>query len=222
MTLKSLDELNRDFIFENHSNEKKDTRENREAEAPVLSKKKRGAVAIAADVLFYFAILMILLSAMTSGPNGGEPKKFLGFSYFTVLTSSMQNEIPKGAFILVHQTNPEKLKVGDNITYMRDHNTSVTHKVVNVYDNYQGSGIIGFQTKGVNNANPDKEIVEAPNVVGKVIAVVPTLGAVIVSLRANIYLVFIIFGLSVILSFSLRGLFTKPIVRAIREAGESR
>jgi hypothetical protein len=68
----------------------------------------------------------------------------------------------------------------------------------------------GFQTKGVNNLNPDTAIVPASNVVGKVIFVLPIAGAVISYLSANIFLMFIIFVLCVILSFSLRGLITKP------------
>jgi hypothetical protein len=54
------------------------------------------------------------------------------------------------------------------------------------------------------------------NVVGRVIFHIPGVGAVISSLKANIYIVFIIFGLCVVLSFLLRGLFAKPAKSAKR------
>ena len=159
------------------------------------------------DALFYTAIVIILLSLMASCVHGGAPRTLLGYSYFTVLTPSMQDEIPQGAFILVHRTDPQKLGIGDNITYMRDQSTSVTHKIINVIENYQGSGVRGFQTKGVNNTAPDNGIVEAQNVVGKVIFVLPFLGAIVAALKTNIFLVVLLFGLFLILSFCLRWLF---------------
>ena len=178
-------------------------------------KKKSGMVTLVSDVLFYLAIIVILLTTVFSGGNGGAPKVIMGYSYFTVLTTSMQDEIPKGSFILVHETDPQELQVGDTITYMRDASTSVTHKIVNIFENYQEDGGRGFQTQGVNNLAPDKDIVHAANVVGKVVFSLPTVGALIANLRSNIHLVFIIFGLCVILSFSLRGLFIGQIVKQV-------
>ena len=173
-------------------------------------KKQKGIFALISDIMFYLAIVIVMFSFITSGPKDGGPRMFMGYSYFTVLTGSMQDEIPKGSFILVHTTDPQKLKVGDNITYMLNANTTVTHKIMNIYENYENSGARGFQTKGVNNPNPDENIVFEANVVGKVIFHVPMAGAIISSLRENIFVVFIIFGLCIALSFLIRILFAKP------------
>lgn len=196
-------------IRKNRRNNKSDNTKKQKS-VVIRSEKPRSIFTIVSDILFYSAILLVLMSALLSGQKDGEPRMFMGFSYFIVLTPSMQSEIPKGSFILVHQTNSQELKIGDNITFMRDANTSITHKIVDIYENYENSGARGFQTKGVNNAAPDSDIVYEANVVGKVIFHIPGVGAVISSLKANIYIVFIIFGLCVILSFLLRGLFAKP------------
>ena len=216
--IKSLSELNREFqmeivelpktpeifetseIFENPAENKKKTQ-----------KKKRGMFALISDILFYLAIFMVLFAVLTSSPgnNNGTVRTFMGYSYFTVLTPSMQDEIPKGSFILVKKTEPQELNTGDNITFMKDANTSVTHKITNIYENYENSGAKGFQTKGVNNADPDKDIVYEANIVGKVIFVIPGMGAAISYLKTNIYIIFIIFGLCILLSFLLRLLFGK-------------
>jgi len=171
-------------------------------------KKKWNVFTVISDILFCLALFTALVAILTTTPHDGPPKTFFGYSYFTVLTPSMQSEIPKGSFILVRKTGPEELEVGDNITFLKENNTTVTHKIVDIYDNYQDSGLRGFETKGVNNANPDKDIVHESNIVGKVIFSVPKLGAAIVSLKENIYIVFVIFGLCIILSFLLRGLFS--------------
>ena len=132
-----------------------------------------------------------------------------GYAYFTVLTSSMQEEIPKGSLILVREVDTMNININDNITYMNSATSTITHKVVDIFENYENSGSRGFQTRGINNENADRNIVYAANVVGKVILIVPVAGAVISYLVENVYLVFIIFGLIMVLSFSLRGLFSK-------------
>lgn len=166
--------------------------------------------ALLSDILFYLAVVLVLVTVLTPDQHNGAPKTIFGYSYFSVVSRSMQDEIPKGSFILVKNVDPQNLTVGDTITYMRDRNTSVTHKIVDIRENYNKSGALGFQTKGVNNANPDSDIVYEANVVGKVIFVLPGLGTAMTYLGTNIYIVCIIFGLCVVISFCLRGFFQKP------------
>ena len=155
--------------------------------------RKRGAYAIISGVLISLAILLVLFSALTSS----------SYAFFTVLTSSMHDEIPKGSLILTHKVDPQDLKAGDNITFMRDWRTSVTHKIMNIYENYQNDGARGFRTKGVNNASPDEEIVHEDYIVGKVVLSIPAIGAAMSYLGENIYIVLIIFGLCLALSAML-------------------
>ena len=171
------------------------------------TKKQRNILRITSDTLFYLAILAILFFTVTYGAHNGVPRTLLGFSYFRVLSSSMQDEIPKDSFLLVRKTDADTLQIGDNITFVKDVNTVTTHQIAAVYENYNDSGARGFQTKGVNNVDPDEDIVYAANVVGKVIAVSPRAGAAISYLVTHMHIVFIIFGLFIILSFWLRGVF---------------
>ena len=160
-------------------------------------------------MLFYTAIFTVLLAVVLSEPKGALPKMFMGYSVFVVLTSSMQGEISEGSLILVKQTDPQELKTGDNITFIKNETKTVTHKITDIYENYENSGSRGFQTKGVNNATnpkPDKDIVLASKVAGKVIFVLPGAGAAINNLKGNITVLFIIFGACVLMSFVIRGL----------------
>ena len=173
------------------------------------NRKNSGIFAFISNLIFYLAIILIMLTVLTSGTDAGVPKTIFGYSYFTVVSHSMQDEIPKGSFILVKSIDSQELAIGDVITYMRDRNTSITHKIVDIYENYNNSGTRGFQTKGVNNANPDVDVVHGSTIVGKVLFVLPAVGELMAYLAANVYIVFIIFGLCVIISFCLRGLFVK-------------
>ena len=172
-------------------------------------KKKYNLFAFTSDALFYMAVLAIMLFILSSGSNNGMPKTLMGYSCFIVLTSSMTGEIPKGSFVLVKQTPPQDLVIGDNVTYMLNPNATVTHKIIAIYENYQNSGARGFQTKGVHNADPDKDIVYEANIVGKVVFCLPGVGPTLNFMEANIFVVFIILGMILLISFILRVLFAK-------------
>jgi len=180
---------------------------------PKQERKKRCLFAKISDMLFYLAIFVIIIAIINPASGTGMPKTIFDYSYFTVVSPSMQDEIPQGSFILVKRIDPQELNVGDNITYMADRITSVTHKIVKIYEDYNSSGARGFQTQGVNNTNPDNDIVYEANVVGKVILVLPGVGSLLSSMGENIFLVFIVFCLCVLLSFLIRGKFVKPLRR---------
>ncbi|MCL2111880.1 MAG: signal peptidase I [Clostridiales bacterium] len=190
--IKTIDEINSEFVAEVI----------REGEHPG---KRRSAAGVVSGLVFYaFLAAVVLIAFAWPGGSGAEPKSVLGYSYFTVATGSMKDEIPVGSLVVTHRTEPENLKIGDNITYMRSANTTVTHKIVGIYENHGGEGARGFQTKGTNNPQPDKEIVAAANVVGKVVLVAPGVGRVLSLVRDNIAFVPIFLGLLLLLSFSLR------------------
>ena len=92
-----------------------------------------------------------------------------GFSMFTVLTGSMQDEIPQGSLVITQQTDPRELKIGDDVTYLSSPTTTVTHRIVGIIENYNNTGQRAFETQGIMNAKPDEQPVPAGNVVGKVI-----------------------------------------------------
>ena len=226
MELLSLSELNRDFMAGNSTPVQGIQPDHTATLGPITpivieietiqetgkeaKRKNSGVFSFVSSAIFYLAIVLIMLTVLTSGSDAGVPKTIFGYSYFTVVSHSMQDEIPKGSFILVKNTDPQYLEVGDTITYMRDRNTSVTHKIVGIFDDYNNSGARGFQTKGVNNAGPDSDIVHGSAIVGKVVFTIPAVGEFMTYLAANVYIVFIIFGLCMIISFCIRGLLVKP------------
>jgi len=111
-----------------------------------------------------------------------------------VLSNSMYGEIPKGSLIVVRQTDPQSLKVGDNITYKRDRTTTVTHKIVEIHENYSDSGARGFRTMGINNTGPDTGIVYADSIIGVVSCCIPGLGSVLAYIADNIGIICILLG----------------------------
>ncbi|MCL2030483.1 MAG: signal peptidase I [Oscillospiraceae bacterium] len=237
MDVKSLEELNRDFISR-HVPAPKPAAKPERPEAAVLPKVKtakpakadssdlprgrrrlRGKIGLfTALVLLCLAAAPLVFPALDSGGDG-TPRRIAGYSYFTVLTSSMQDEIPRDSFILVKQTDPRDIRAGDNITYTRDAGAPVTHKVVGIYEDYLAAGARGFRTQGTNSEIPDKDVVPEANVVGKVIFTLPGAGAVLSRLESSIRLVAVILAACVLLSFGIQRKSTLSGVAAKKTAG---
>jgi len=174
------------------------------------AKRRRGKAAIVSDALFASAIALILILALYTGTGNGTPKSIFSLSFFTVETPSMQDAIPQGSFILVRSVAPKSLKEGDDITFLAGRGTTVTHRIVGIREGLDGGGTLGFQTQGVNNTDPDYGFVDEADVIGKVVLVLPVVGTALSFLSENVFLAFLILGLCILLSFLLRGLFTKP------------
>jgi signal peptidase I len=117
--------------------------------------------------LLIAAVFTVVIYIASSAP--GTPRVIFNHSFMRVLSPSMQSELPEGSLIIVRKTDPELLEIGDNITFLEANNTSTTHKIVQIYDNYTEDGQRGFLTQGTENVWPDRDIVIAQNVVGKVV-----------------------------------------------------
>ena len=109
----------------------------------------------------------------------------------------MQSEIPKGSLVIAQQVDPETLEIGDDITFMANQTTTVTHRIIGIIEDYEGTGQRAFETQGIMNDEPDAQPVPAVNVVGKVIFHSLVLGY-IASFIGN-YWPFLLFALAVVI-----------------------
>ena len=119
------------------------------------------------------AILIIL--ALVFGEGG-----FMKYSWFRVMSDSMEREIPRNSLVITKKINPVLIQMGDTITFINKGGINVTHKVVRVIcDN---SGIV-FETKGTENTISDPQPVPAKDIIGVVVYHTPRMGRLIVALR---------------------------------------
>jgi signal peptidase I len=102
-----------------------------------------------------------------------------GFSFLRVVTDSMGGEIPEGSFVVAKRADEQEIQIGDNIAYRGKDGRIITHKVVGIIENCGATEYKGYDTQGVNNQSPDAFTVIYPQVVGKVLAVYPTIGMLI-------------------------------------------
>ena len=152
--------------------------------------------------------LAVLIAFFSNGAgNNGAPRNFFGYSGMIVLTGSMEPELPRGSFVLTKSADPDTLEIGDDITYLYTGDTTITHRIIGIYENYY-EGRRGFQTQGINNGLPDEETVIAGNIVGRVIFSSKPLGLFFTFTQNNLILSVLLVALPVILLFSLRMVFS--------------
>ena len=132
------------------------------------SKKRRDKIS---GALFYIVLIAILavLYTQTADVQSGAPRHMAGYSAMRVLTGSMQSAIPQDSLIVTQQVPAADIRVGDDITFLVNESTTITHRVITIYENYAGTGQRGFQTQGIENPLPDRDIVLEENIVGRVV-----------------------------------------------------
>lgn len=165
--------------------------------------KKNKGLTVVSNIVFYTLILALVFGAfLIRSSKNDSPWMLGGYSAMKVLTGSMEDVYPQGSLIITKSVDPQKLNIGDDITYMTGETTSITHRIIGITENYLDTNERGFETKGVMNENPDKEIVSAANVVGRVVFCSKTLGDIATFITNNWpLLLFLIFVIIVLLAF---------------------
>lgn len=124
-------------------------------------------------ILLLAVVLLVLLGSLyriaAQRFFGQTTPTVLGFSSAVVLTGSMADAIQPDDVIITHRQ--DAYKVGDIVTYQTG-GMSVTHRIIAVHEN-------GYRTKGDANNTDDGADIPQDAVVGKVVLVIPKIGAVI-------------------------------------------
>ena len=177
-------------------------------EVPVAAEEaaenKTNAWKVLSNAVFYLALAAIVLGAVVFSGKANGGTAIFGFQYAEVLTDSMQSVIPRGSLIITKRVPSKDIGVGDVICFLRSDEESVTHQVIDIIPNFDGSGTLGFRTKGTDNLDPDPDVVAAVNVQGLVIWHGRGLGFALRYVKENIIYVFLLFVLVILISIALR------------------
>ena len=120
------------------------------------------------DILIFVLVIGIVLALYGFIQTKVMNKKYsnyFGYTYFQILTGSMESTINIDDVVFVHIT--DKINEIDVISYESD-NSVITHRVIDVLDD-------GYVTKGDNN-NTSDGVIEKDKVIGKVVYIAKGLG----------------------------------------------
>lgn len=152
----------------------------------------------------YLFAIAIIAGAVLFASDTTPDKSLFGFRYYIVLTDSMVPEFASGDMVFVKLQNADSIAVGDVITFnpSSDSDAYLTHRVTEKIENYEGTGVTCFRTKGDANDSEDTFLIDEGRVIGTVRFHVPKLGMIVrfVQLRwyfvaPIIILIFVFFAL---------------------------
>ena len=113
-------------------------------------------------------LLAVLLVNIIGSKLAGKVPRVFGYSVMNIVSASMEDEIPKGSYILVKKVDPEEIKVGDVICFYstdpKIYGYPNTHRVVE--EPIVVDGKIEFITKGDASPINDKETAKGDRLIG--------------------------------------------------------
>ena len=162
--------------------------------------KKKSALGITLSALWWSAVVLLallLVNILGAKMTGNVPSVF-GYSIMNIVSGSMEDEIPKGSYILIKKIDPEDVKREDVICfYSTDpqiYGLPNTHRVVEEPINNNGS--IEFVTRGDANPINDQETAKGENLIGVYVKRLDTLTAFSNALKGNM-MIFVIITLQI-------------------------
>ena len=120
--------------------------------------------------LFLAASIAICLFVVVQVLSNGHVS-FLGYSFFKVVTGSMEPSISVGELILTHKDDIDDVEVGNVVSFRSQSpdmiGSIITHRVVQKTSDEAGNVLL--VTKGDNNLSVDAHYVSGSNYVGTVV-----------------------------------------------------
>ncbi len=146
-------------------------------------------------------LLLLLVAAFLFARSEDPDKTLFGYRIYLVLSNSMEPELPEGGVVVVQQAPPTSLQVGDDITFHTsdEEHQVITHRIVEIIDDYEGSGLPGFVTQGIARSTPDNDVRPAESVLGRVVLCIPLLGYLLAFFQSDwfFYLLLVLIAASV-------------------------
>ena len=186
----------------------------------VGTKKSMGFLtfSVARKIFIYLLSALIVVGAMLFATNKSPNKSMFGYRYYTVLTDSMVPEFSSGDMVFVKLSDADTIKTGDVITFNPSSGSEayLTHRVTEKIDNYEGTGVTCFRTKGDANNSDDSFLIDESRVIGRVQFHVPMMGTIVRFIQLRWYFVLplmiliMVFFKLIQYYFSLQGESNKP------------
>lgn len=163
----------------------------KETEIEEPASKGYRVVEIIRTIFIYLLSACIIIAAILFATDKSPQKSLFGYRYYTVLTPSMEPELSVGDMVIVKLANADEIAEGDVITFNPSSETDayLTHRVTQLFPDYQGTGVTCFKTKGDANETEDSFLVDSSRLIGKVAFHIPKIGYIVRFVQLKWYFV---------------------------------
>lgn len=109
-------------------------------------------------------VAMSIFTMIQVKQNPNYIPTFFGYKPLSILSGSMRPSLETGDMIFVKTIDAEKVEKGDVISYWINDDTLITHRVVGIIK--QGDGSISYRTRGDANNVEDNQLVGEEQLLG--------------------------------------------------------
>lgn len=171
------------------------------------------------SIIVYAIAIGMIGAALLFAADRSPQKSLFGFRYYTILTPSMAPTYQVGDMVFVKLMNGDKIDVGDVITFnpSSESDAYLTHRVAEKIENYEGTGVTCFRTKGDANNSEDSFLIDENRVIGSVSFYIPKLGFLFRFLQLRWYFAVALIILIGVLLHLLKLYFAPPQDEAAEE-----
>ena len=168
-------------------------------------------LSVARSVFIYLLAAGIIIAALLFAASNSPNKSLFGYRYYTVLTPSMEPAYKVGDMVFVKIENADVINVGDVITFNPSSGSDayLTHRVTQKFENYQGTGVTCFKTKGDANDAEDSFLIDEKRVIGVAKLGIPKIGYIVRFVQLKWYFV-VPLVILIIVFFTLVGMYLSP------------
>ena len=142
----------------------------------------------------FIALLVVLLFTIIGAKINGQVPKLFGYSVMHIISDSMEPAIKKDSYILIKETDANKIKKDDIICFYSPdpliYGLPNTHRVISE-PKITENGII-FETRGDKNLISDKHPVEEDMLIGVYVDDLPALSSFSRALDGGLSIVLIV------------------------------
>jgi len=174
------------------------------------NKRFRG-LKIFLNILFYLVLISSILFAFVFGmdnhnhTSNGAPSQLFGYSVMRVATGSMSPTLRVDTVIVTRYVDPTELRIDDIVTFLIDGERTVTHRVYQIYENYQNLDTYGFRLIGdANDGIADDTVLLAEDLVGRVIFDNYAIGRTLMFIHRYFLTIMAVFAFSLVLLFVIK------------------
>lgn len=162
------------------------------------SQKDKG-YSVSSILIFILAVLLLIFSTFVTVNKYNADAKFFNHYVYTYQASNMEPEVENNSLVFIKSVKNQNLSKGDNIAYKTSKDSikilKIDLEVENENDTYLASSI--------NHSFEDSEKILKIEMLGKVTKTFSSLGAILLVLQDNLWLVYVVSFLLILISYLL-------------------
>lgn len=168
-------------------------------EPPVVVKHRNYSFLI--GIMLFLGVIAVLMSTALTAKALKPDMLFFNHYVYNYQKTNMEPNISSESLIIVKNLKEDSLKTNDFIVYKLDKQNIKVAQVSELLDNGQAK----FRVKSINNMFDDEEMLIRSEIIGKVKYAIPIIGGVLSTLINNLWLLYLISGLCLLIAFMLNG-----------------